>query len=70
MAEATLRLGFKNASGESVTYNYKYADTTKSAQVRPLMEGMIVNASMFAKPPATIEFAEYIVTTTTPISLS
>lgn len=69
MAEATLRLGFKDTSGNALTYNYKYADTTKSANVRPLMEGMIANASMFAKPPATIDFAEYIVTTTTPISL-
>lgn len=66
---ATLRLGFKDGAGESLTYNYKYADVTKAASVKPLMEGIIANGANFVTPPVTIDFAEYIVTTTTPVSL-
>ena len=66
---ATLRLGFRDASGEALTYNYKYADVTKAANVRPLMEGIVANSAIFVNPPATIDFAEYVVTTTTPITL-
>lgn len=66
---ATLRLGFRDAGGEAMTYNYKYADVTKAANVRPLMEGIIANNTIFTNPPATIDFAEYVVTTTTPITL-
>lgn len=66
---ATLRLGFRDAGGEALTYNYKYADVTKAANVRPLMEGIIANKTIFTNPPTTIDFAEYVVTTTTPISL-
>ena len=66
---ATLRLGFRDAGGEAITFNYKYADVTKSASVRPLMEGIVANSTIFSNPPATIDFAEYVVTTTTPITL-
>lgn len=66
---ATLRLGFRDAGGEAITYNYKYADVTKTANVRPLMEKIVANNSIFTNPPVTIDFAEYVVTTTTPITL-
>ena len=66
---ATLRLGFRDAGGEAITYNYKYADVTKAASVRPLMEGIVANNAIFTNPPVTIDFAEYVVTTTTPITL-
>ena len=66
---APLRLAFRDAGGEALTFNYKYADVTKASNVRPLMEGIVANNTIFTKPPATIDFAEYVVTTTTPISL-
>ena len=66
---ATLRLGFRDAGGEAITFNYKYADVTKATNVRPLMEGIVSNSTISSNPPATIDFAEYVVTTTTPITL-
>lgn len=69
MEEVTLKLYFKDATGETVTWNFKRANKTAGASVRPLMEAMIANNAAFKTPPAVIDSAEFIVTTSTPVSL-
>lgn len=69
MEEVTLKLYFKNASGDTVTFAFRHANKTAGASVRPLMEGMIANTAMFKDTLTAIDAAEFIVTTATPVSL-
>ena len=64
-----LRLGFKDATGKSISATYNYADPTKGAFVRALMEGMIANGAIYATAPASIVDAAFITTTETPVEL-
>ena len=69
MEEVTLKLYFKDAAGETATWNFKRANKAAGASVRPLMEAMIANGAAFRTPPAVIASAECIVPTSTPVSL-
>lgn len=69
MEEVTLKLYFKDATGETVSWAFKRANKTAGASVRPLMEAMIANSAAFKTAPAVIDSAEFIVTTSSPISL-
>lgn len=71
MAASTinLRMYFKDASGNEVSHTLRWADKTKAANVRALMEGMIVNGDIFETPPAAVDSAEFIETITTPVTM-
>jgi len=69
MEDVTLKLYFRNTAGETLTWSFKRANKTAGASVRPLMEAMIANSAAFKTPPAVIDSAEFIVTTSTPVSL-
>lgn len=69
MEEVTLKLYFKDTTGETVSWSFKRANKTAGASVRPLMEAMIANSAAFKTAPAVIDSAEFIVTTSSPVSL-
>ena len=71
MATSTtvLRCTFKDATSKDMSINFKYADKTKSAQVRAFMDTILANNSIYTSVPTSIVSAEYITTTSEDISL-
>lgn len=72
MSEAKLKMTFTCEGGTGkVAYTYKYADPeVTEANVKALVNALITNGSIFAKPPLTALGAELIVTTTTEYDIS
>ena len=65
-----LKCMFKDASGKDLNIMFTNANASiTSAQVRPLMEGMITNGNIYNTPPTAIVGASVITTTETPITL-
>ena len=65
----TLRTKFTDSAGKDMTVSFNYADTAKSAAVKPLMQGMIANGGIYANAPVAMVSADFITTTTIPVSL-
>ena len=67
---ATLRTKFLDSAGKELVVSFPYADPTKSAAVKPLMDGMIAKGAIYANAPMSKKAADYVVTTTTPINIT
>lgn len=68
---ASLRLRFKDSTDKDTDLSFRYAKTTASASdVKALGNAIISNTSIYKKTYVTLVSAEYVITQTTPISLS
>lgn len=66
----SLRLRFKDASDKDSDLSFRYAKTTATgAQVKALGEGIIANTQMYKKTYSSLVSAEFVITSTTPITI-
>ena len=65
----TLKTKFTDSAGKDLTVSFSHADASKSANVKPLMQGMIANGGIYANAPVAMVSADFITTTTIPVSL-
>lgn len=65
MASSTkLVLEFYSATGETIQYSYKYAKPSAGTEnVKALMQAMITNGTIFARPPVAAKSAKEVITT-------
>ena len=73
MAENTvLKMTFKGAADKKILISLPYADESKGAAVKSLMEGILANKDIFEDKPLSLSKAEFVKTETniTPVSLS
>ena len=73
MAENTvLKMTFKGAADKNIPFSLPYADESKGAAVKPLMEGIVANNDIFKDKPLSLSKAEFVKTetTVTPVDLS
>lgn len=73
MAEnITLRMTFKGVADKKISISLPYADESKGAAVKPLMEAIVANKDIFEDKPLSLSKAEFVKTETniTPVDLS
>lgn len=73
MAENTvLKMTFKGAADKDILISLPYADESKTAAVKPLMEAIVANKDIFEDQPQALKKAEFVKTetTVTPVSLA
>jgi len=72
MAENTvLKMTFKGPGEKDILISLPYADESKTAAVKPLMEGILANKDIFEVQPQALKKAEFVKTETniTPVNL-
>lgn len=66
----SLRLRFKDSADKETDLSFRYAKTTAAvSDVKALGAAIIANTSIYKKTYRSLVSAEYVVTSTTPISL-
>ena len=66
----TLKTKFTDSAGKDLTVSFSHADVTKAAAVKPLMQGMIANGAIYANAPVAMVSADFVTTTTIPVSIA
>ena len=66
-----LKLAFNGVSGNKVSFNFPFADSSASAtQVKNLMQLIVANGDIYSEIPQSPSKAEFVVNTVTPIDIS